>query len=179
MADRLPPDNPDREHVPSADASRSIHDQVRFEGQEITLRGILGVLVAIALVFGGVGGVAWRFLQSKNVPMARPPASPQYRMPSESLPAEPRLEPLMEVMGDRSANVFARQLAKEQVLHSYGTTPDEDYVHIPIKTAMKIAVERLPTQQTSSSHEKSYGLQGGGESNSGRLFQGAPSWYGR
>jgi hypothetical protein len=110
--------------------------------------------------------------------MARPAASPQYRVPSESLPAEPRLEPLMEVKGDRSANVFARQLAKEQVLNSYGTTPDEDYVHIPIKAAMKIAVERLPTQQASPPHEKSYGLQGGGEPNSGRLFRGAPSWYG-
>ena len=65
----------------------------------------------------------------------------------------------------------------ESTLHNYGRTSDQNFVHIPIEEAIKILAAKLPSQPRSSPNVyKSYGLVEGGESNSGRIYQEAPSW---
>jgi hypothetical protein len=65
----------------------------------------------------------------------------------------------------------------EKTLHSYGNTNESGFVHIPIEQAMKLVAPTLETRQGDRQlPAKGFGLVGGGESNSGRLYSEAPTW---
>jgi hypothetical protein len=72
--------------------------------------------------------------------------------------------------GVEGTNVWERQLAKERVLHSYGKTDEDGFVHIPIQEAMTTLAEQL-SKAKPPEPAHSEGLLDAGESNSGRMFR--------
>ena len=171
---------PDK-HSGTKEEKPDLHSDVEFDGSEPSLIGVLGVLLAIFVSFMLSGFVAWRFVQT-YMTSATASAAPKekqysYNTSSNPLPKEPRLEPLDRYQGDTDGDIFARQTAMESTLHNYGRTSDQNFVHIPVEEAIKILAGKLPSQPRSSPNVyKSYGLVEGGESNSGRIYQEAPSW---
>ena len=137
---------------------------------------IVGILVAIALVFAAIGMVCWCLLSIRRTSSDRPAQASSYSMPADKLPPPPRLEPLDRGETATASNVFAKQLAMEHGLHSYGDTNEAGFVHIPIEEAMKRVIAALPVRSGDAQPPvKGFGLAGG-ESNSGRLYSEAPSW---
>lgn len=168
---------PENYPVTNGEESES-NSSVHFDRSEPSLLGVIGVLLAIAITFGLTGLVAWWFVESYMTPAEADVAHSSYTTPSGPLPKEPRLEPLDRYKSDMEGDVFARERTMENTLHSYGTTSDHGFVHIPIDKAIKIVITKLPSQPRSSPNVfKSYGLVEGGESNSGRAYQEAPSWF--
>jgi hypothetical protein len=165
----------------SIDARRR-HRGVQYDTTDISLRGVIVVLVGIAAVFVGLATAARWALESQAPANAPPGAATTYRMPTEPLPAGPQIEELNLLTGDVAANVFDAQLAQEKELDSYGPTPEDGYVHIPIDEAMKLEAAKLPAQSQQPPQPqppvgaKSFGLVGAGESNSGQLLQETPPW---
>ena len=93
------------------------------------------------------------------------------------MPAGPRLEPLDRSAATETTDVFAKQLAMENALHSYGNTTEPGFVHIPIEQAMKLVAPTLPVRHAGAQPPaKGFGLVDGGEPNSGRLYSEAPVW---
>jgi hypothetical protein len=161
---------------PSLHGEQYVHDDVRFQDSEVSLAGVVGVLAAIVVVFAAVFCVAaWLLKESENA-ADRSAKGSHYRLPAEPKPAQPRLEPLDFASGN-PASVFGAQIRRENILHSYGTVTEEGYVHIPIEQAMKLVLKSLPIRKgVSGPPARSFGLVGGGEPNSGRLYSEAPSW---
>ncbi len=149
------------------------HDEVKFDESDISVSSVALILFAFAVVFVVVGLISWSFLSMNESEADRVARAPHYSMPAERLPASPRLEPLDQ----NEPDVFAKQIAMEHVLHSYGHTIEKGFVHIPIEQAMKLAIESMPIRRENAQPPaKSFGLVGGGESGSGRLYSEAPSW---
>jgi hypothetical protein len=166
------------EHHPTIGDDKSAHAEVDYDRSEASLLGIAIVLLGIASTFGIAVLIAFWFVDAHKPAIEANPSLSSYGATSTLLPPEPRLEPLDSARGGPQGNGFARQLAMEHLLHSYGRTPDASFVHIPVEEAMKLAISKLPAQpRTSAQTFKSYGLVEGGESNSGRIYQEAPSWF--
>src|SRR5262249_10890778 len=97
--------------------------------------------------------------------------------PSPTLPAEPRLEEI-----DRSVEIPLREgpptrAGHERRLHMYGSTPDAQFIHVPIEHAMELLAGKLPVrEQSDEPHRKDHGLVGSGDPNSGRLLRKEPAW---
>jgi len=163
-------------HDSAASRALPVHEDVRHEDSEVHAGYILAVLAAIALVFIGVGIVCRWFIDWNERGAVRAPTAPRNHSLANELPPVPRLEPL-DATEPTTANVFARQLEKERALHGYGQTAEDGFVHVPIERAMELAVETMPVRgQAETLPRKGFGLIGGGESNSGRLYSEAPSW---
>lgn len=161
---------------PPSDPSPPVHNEVRFEASNVSVLRIGMVLLGIALVFTGVFIASAWVLKVNQIDSNRAPSAFNYSLPSEAKPAQPRLEPL-DYETAIAANVFKDQIAKERVLHSYGVTADEHYVHVPIDIAIRRFLETKPTSNVPTRlPEKAFGLIGGGEANSGRRYAEAPSW---
>jgi hypothetical protein len=175
-----PSGDKDREAPPNRDTSP--HTEVQYDEQEVPIKGVLIVVAGIAVVFVLVGLLAWYKLDSNIGPNRSGTGVSNYNTyntPSDRLPLQPRLEPLGTVTGQVSQSIAQHQLAFEQTLANYGSTSDNAFVHIPIAEAIKLVIPHLPVRrETPADLSKTHGLVGGGESNSGRLFQEAPSWYG-
>jgi hypothetical protein len=165
----------DRGQPPNVE--RLLHEEVRFEGPDIGTWRILAVLVGIVLVFVGTGLACMMFLKLNQRSDDRASQQSQYNAPDESPPAGPRLEPLDRSAATASTDVFAKQLAMERTLHSYGNTPEPGFVHVPIEQAMKLVAPTLPVRPGDARPPaKGFGLVDGGETNSGRLYSEAPVW---
>jgi hypothetical protein len=170
----LPPDGPDRSDAREAD--RPLHEEIDFERSDIATYKIVLVLFGIALVFVGAGFLCLLVLRL-NVTSDERGMPAQYNVSKEPLPVAPRLEPLDRRQATATTDVFAKQLAMEQTLHSYGNTNDTAFVHIPIQQAIKLVAPTLESRQGDQQlPAKGFGLVGGGESNSGRLYSEAPKW---
>jgi hypothetical protein len=153
-----------------------VHEDVQFEQAELSVNGVVAVLAGIAIVFTGVFLIGRWLLIANTSDVDRAATAPNYALPAEAKPSQPRLDPL-DFATAISSNVFAAQLEKEHVLHTYGATSDGDYIHIPIAKAMKLSAEAIPLPQGGAeAPAKAFGLVGGGESNSGRKYSEAPSW---
>jgi hypothetical protein len=177
MSDSPTPDarNDDGDRTPNGE--KLLHDEVRFEDAEVGVFKIVAVLAGIALVFVGVGLVSWWMLNLNTKDARHAAPGSDYSVPTESLPAGPRLEPLDRTSATAAADDFASQLAMENELHGYGTTSEKGFVHIPIERAMKLAIEAMPARKEAAQlPAKSFGLSGGGESNSGRVYSEGPKW---
>ncbi len=156
--------------------ARRKHRGVQYDATDISLHGVAAVLIGIAVVFAVLFAAIWWTVQSQ-APTQRPPgAATSYSTPSEPMPAHPRLEELTVAAAGSSANVFARQLAQEESLHSYGRTADSGYVCIPIGEAMKREAGNLPVRPHPPTDSKGLGLFGSGASDSGRLLRETPPW---
>jgi hypothetical protein len=182
MPETFPPSSDDKDRGTARSGGARFNADVRFDDQEVPITEVLIVLACIAFVFVGVGLLAWYKLDSNIGPNRADTSGSNYNaynFPSDPLPLQPRLEPLGTVTGQVSQSIAQHQLAFEQTLESYGSTCDNAFVHIPIGEAIKLVIPHLPVRGvTSGDLSKTHGLVGGGESNSGRLFQEAPSWYG-
>jgi hypothetical protein len=163
------------EDLPASNETH-LHEEVQYEQAEISIKGVLAVLVGIAIVFAGVFSIGGWLLMANKSEVDRAATAPNYSLPAEPKPSQPRLEPL-DYSTAIASNVFAAQLEKEHMLHTYGTTAEGDYVHIPIQKAMKLSAKAMPVRQGGSDvPAKSFGLINGGESNAGRRYSEAPSW---
>lgn len=154
--------------------SRS-HKNVCFENSEVSILGVNAVLMAIALVFAGVMLLAAWVLFATKAGLNQGEAG-HYSAPAEEKPAAPRLEPL-DYGSAVAINVFRTQLEKQRELHNYGATSDEGFVHVPIEQAIKFTAKSFTRRQHATAlPDHAFGLVGGGEANSGRLFTEAPRW---
>ncbi|HVT28173.1 MAG TPA: hypothetical protein VHE81_09165 [Lacipirellulaceae bacterium] len=176
MSDASSPKPEDQGTSAPPHGEKLLHEDVRFQESHVSTIGIIGVLIAIFLVFVGVFCVSGWMLKGMETAADRSATVSHYREPAEPKPSQPRLEPLNFETG-KPTNVFQSQLDRQRVLHSYGTTEEKGYVHIPIEQAMKLVLKSLPIRKgVAGPPERSFGLVGGGESNSGRLYSEAPSW---
>ncbi|MFO0788857.1 MAG: hypothetical protein U0805_05320 [Pirellulales bacterium] len=158
-----------------------VHPKVQFDSTDASFGGVVKALLAFAIIFSLAAVVGGVLLHWRRTAAALANVAPQYSVPSDNLPAEPRLEPIDRAEGITSSDVFVRQRAFETALHSYGRTNDPQYVHIPIDQAIKLVTKNLPVreQPANSKTPPMYGLLDDGESNSGRLYSAAPSWLGQ
>jgi hypothetical protein len=150
------------------------HPTVRFEPTDVSLRGVLivgAVFVVLApLFFWGVWSWFSRYNSHESTIKASP--FPLAEQPSMKLPAEPRLEQL-DRMADKPADAFGPLERKEDVLNGFGPTNEPGFVHIPIKRAMALIVDKLPADKgPPPGPQKNTGLLDDGEPNSGRVYRG-------
>jgi hypothetical protein len=176
MSDASTPKPDAKAEDQKSDGQTRLHEVVQFEQMELWLNGVVAVLIGNALVFLGVFLISAWILKSNKGDVDQAATAPNYSLPAEPKPSGPRLEPL-DYETAVASNVFAAQLEKEHVLHTYGTTSEENYIRIPIEKAMKLTSKAMPLRQGGIDvPAKSFGLLGGGESNSGRKYSEAPSW---
>jgi hypothetical protein len=150
------------------------HPEVHFEPSDLSLRGVLVVIVVSALLIALLQFGTWILFhheKSLQEEMKRP-LSPLAVISSQQLPVEPRLEQLDRLSDVTSHSGYAMEKSKDDILHSYGETDEEGFVHVPIKWAIDQAAAELKGTATESAPGKSRGLVGHGESNSGRMLQG-------
>lgn len=151
------------------------HPAVHREPRDVRFARAIWVILG-ALAFGVVElwGV-WRFFLDRQHREEQLNASryPLGQQESGRLPAAPRLEQLDRLAGITAENERDRELADEQLLSSYGTTPEKEFVHIPIDRAIDLVVPTLKArkEEPAETAGKSRGLVNAGESNSGRIFQ--------
>jgi hypothetical protein len=157
------------------------HPHVRYERRDVHLGWILAIGITL-MVFAALTFylLLWFFYDYKDYQAAikRSPF-PLAPSPSQALPAQPRLEQLNRVVGIERSNVYVGEAAKEELLQSYGSTPDQGFVHIPIDRAMALLANKLPArpEPPASQRRRENGLVDAGESNSGRMFREEPRWY--
>jgi hypothetical protein len=173
---------PDAEEVRYPDG-RIEHPHVRYERRDASLRWIIGIgITAMALAALIHYVLLLFFFDYRNYQDAikRSPF-PLAPAPSAALPASPHLEQLDRAAGIERPDVYEREAAKENVLHSYGATPEQGFVHIPIERAMEEALRenKLPArpERPANQTRRENGLVDSGESNSGRMFREKPRWY--
>ncbi len=125
--------NANEQHgTPSSEGEARLHEEVKYEESDVSLAGVIAILIAIALVFAGVFFLcAWMLMMSQPNSW-RAASSSNYAVPADQKPAPPRLEPL-DFEGAAATDVFAKQLKLEHTLHTYGDTAVDDFVHIPIE----------------------------------------------
>jgi hypothetical protein len=176
---------------------------IRFETKDVNfkviLRLIIGAMIFAAIVHYIILVFFYEYnrYESKNKRSDFPRANtPAYNLSQDGMPKEPRLEQL-ERMGapleltpkqrkealreQRKANTYLRQKDREETLHGYGPSDPQEkgFVHIPIRDAMKYAVEhkKLPSRTVEEEeHPRDRGLVDAGESNSGRMFRRKALW---
>ncbi len=163
------------------------HPAVRTEPSDASLRWVIYLLVAALALAALIHYVILVFFQNYNRYESDIKQSP-YKLaprPAPRTPAgvpEPRLEQLNRVIESDVGNVYVREKIKEDVLNGLGPTEDKGFVHIPIERAMRLlADQKLKTlkQPPAPQAERSHGLKGWGESDSGRKFRRKPSWHER
>jgi hypothetical protein len=153
------------------------HPNVRYEQREPWLIWVLAVLgvIVVAFIVTTLGG--WSLLHGFKSTRGETGGPSQYSVPSDELPAQPRLELIQRFEGSPETRDHALRPDANAILNSFGKTSDSRFVRIPIETAMKLAPSKLAIRP--SKDEKSppiYGLLGNGESSSGRIYSGAPTW---
>jgi hypothetical protein len=153
------------------------HPRVRYETSDVRFHWVLLVLIAAVLIGAAVLFAVRLFLedrQQRAEAMLRP-RYPLADQQSRTLPAAPRLEQLDRLAGIESNSVQTSAGLNERLLGSYGPTPDEGYIRIPIERAIELVVPRLPLRKPSEEFDatKENGLVDSGEPNSGRLLRGA------
>jgi len=154
------------------------HLSVRREPRDVRALWIIavfsaGVILGIILLI-----VVWGLFEhgQRKQNEAKASTYPLAPEPSLALPREPRLDPLNKTLGNKEADVYAREAANELRINTFGPTEEKGFVRIPIREAIKLAVSRLPVrkQAPTDSAGKDNGLRDGGEPNSGRIFQEPP-----
>lgn len=168
------------EQTPHPDG-RAEHPDIQTEGSDMSFTAvaiILGTLVVLAVL---IHVVLWGFFRKREEQQSVIKRSPfpLAERPSDSLPPEPRLEPLDRTSGVESSNVYLRLEEKEAELKRYGPTQEEGFVHIPVGKAMDLLAGKLPARAAPAddAERKAAGLTDSGESNSGRMYREGPRWW--
>jgi hypothetical protein len=147
---------------------------VRFEQTDVGVRGVFIIIAVLAVLAPALfGGVWWWFARYNNRESAiKQSPFPLAEQPSLKLPPEPRLEQLDRMAG-KPTDAFPRLEEKEEVLNGLGPTDEPGFVHIPIKRAMALIVDKLPADKGPPPNEaRNAGLLDDGEPNSGRVYRG-------
>src|SRR6516164_1788865 len=152
-------------------AERPEHGSVRREKRDVRFSRAILVLV-VALVIGAIElWAVWRFFENRQKHQERIDASryPLGQHESGRLPVSPRLEQVDRLAGITGENVRQRELSDEAFLASYGTTPEQGFIRIPIERAMDLVLDDLKSRKGDELPDmsKSSGLVDAGESNSG------------
>jgi hypothetical protein len=163
--------------VPPADG-RLDNPRVRYETRDVRFPGILAILIAGSCIGGLDYFVVWKIFRNREAHQAELKVSPfpLAPQPRTNLPQEPRLEQIDRLAGIESSNVFDRQSASIRLLTTYGQTPEQGYIRIPIERAMQLVLKDLPVRKPSPQHgpRKDDGLLYSGDSNSGRILRETP-----
>jgi hypothetical protein len=157
------------------------HPSVKAEKTDASFGAVVLILLATmgfaAIMFGVILGIFYKWAQHEADVKKSP--YPLATQPSTALPPQPRLEPLDRTSGVETPNVYLRLERKEDVLNSYGPTPEEGYVHVPVGRAMDLLAGKLPARAPlpAEAERKADGLTGSGEPNSGRMYREGPRWW--
>jgi hypothetical protein len=123
-----------------------VNPDVRHEGSDVNVRGVLVTAATLAATVAAIHLVAWwvfAFLDARQQ-RERPAVSPLAAEASGQLPPSPRLEGLQSMEG-RDMHLHAdvlRELVPPE-LTGYGWVDREkEIVHIPIDRAMRLIVEK-------------------------------------
>jgi len=151
------------------------HPTVEREPRDVRFNRAIWVIVG-ALVIGAIQlWAVWCFYKNRERHEERINASryPLRKRQTGDLPREPRLEQVDRLAGITGESVRRREISDDELLSSYGRTPDEGYIRIPIDKAMELVLDELHSrdQKQAPDQTKSSGLVNAGESNSGRLFR--------
>jgi hypothetical protein len=150
---------------------------IRYEERDVSFRGVLIVAIIGTCIGVALFGLVYLFFRADTDRLAsrRESEFPLAEHPSEEPPREPRLEQIDHLAGVARENAYLRESAKEDQLDSYGETKEKGFVHVPIRRALESLVGHLPVRKESPPGPgKDNGLVDSGESNSGRMFRGAP-----
>jgi hypothetical protein len=175
----------EQSHLPDGSAEeihhpdgRIEHPSVRYEPTDASFRWILRILLGALVLAAVIHYVIFQFFYDYReyqdaIKQSPYPLAPG---PSTALPREPRLEQLDRLAGIDRPDVFKRELSRDEILTSYGTTPEKDYVRIPIDRAMALLANKLPARAAPPAGEASRedGLVDAGAPNSGRMFRKRP-----
>jgi hypothetical protein len=168
------------EQTPHPDG-RPEHPEIKTEESDVSFTAVavvLGTLVVLAVL---MHIVLWGFFKKREEQQSDVKRSPfpLAAQPGNSLPPEPRLEPLDRTSGVESSNVYLRLEEKEAATRRYGPTTEEGYVHIPVGRAMDLLAGKLPARAAppAEAERRANGLAGSGEPNSGRMFREGPRWW--
>ncbi|HWC88912.1 MAG TPA: hypothetical protein VG433_04635 [Pirellulales bacterium] len=155
------------------------HPWIRYEKTDARFSGVVLVMAVVAVIAAVQFVLVLKFYHSQEQAQAELKKSSYPLAPGSSgqLPLEPRLEQIDRLKGVARENVYRREAAKEAVLHSYGDTSDEGFVHIPVERAMQLVVDQLKSRTKAPAEPvRDNGLVDSGESNSGRLLRKEPRW---
>lgn len=157
---------------------RMEHPWVEYEKRDARFPQVAIVMVVIGVVGALQAYAVLCFFRGQEHSQAEQKKSPYPLAPDSSTqaPLEPRLEQIDRLKGVARENVYRRELAKELVLHSYGETADDGFVHIAIEQAMEAVAGELKVRDEPAGPHHDRGLIDSGESNSGRLFRREPRW---
>ncbi len=127
-------------------------------------------MLVIAAALAAVVGAVRLFVQERKVSDADQAHRSAESPPEIVLPRTPRLEAIeSSTLADDSFATAQRQ--REARLHRSGPTDESGFVHIPIEKAIELTAKDLQSQTAPAPRDKSRGLLGGGEANSGRVFR--------
>lgn len=160
---------------PEYSEDRLEHPGVKYEPKDIRFGCIFALLIAACCVAATHYFVVWKFFGWQKSVQEDIKKTPYRLAPTTTmqLPPEPRLEQLERMANEEKENFFKRELAQEKVLHSYGSTEEKGFVHIPVEEAIKAIAAELPVRKPPPEKSiKDNGLMDAGESNSGRMFRG-------
>jgi hypothetical protein len=161
------------------------HPTVRFEHTDASFPWIFGIIVAAGILGILIHWAVWLFFADTRADLdqARRSPYPLAPRPAIELPPEPRLEQLDRLTENTESNVYVQQKLREVRLSRYGPTGEKGYVHVPIEQAMQYLATRKKLRSRTEKAEsipRDNGLVGGGEPNSGRMFnRRKPRWLER
>ena len=151
---------------------------VRYDRTDANFGRILSILIGAAIfaviLFSGMR-IFFNEYRDHQAEIKKSPY-PLAPGPSTALPREPRLEQVDRLAEIETPNVYDRLESKEHKLNNYGSTSEQDFLHIPIDRAMELLANKLPVRPEPPGDKSKHadGLIDAGESNSGRLFQRRP-----
>jgi hypothetical protein len=160
------------------------HPGVRSEKSDADFRWVFRLIIAAAVLGAIILWAVWGFFvgQGNRLAQVRRSSFPLAPGPSTALPQEPRLEQLDRMAEDPRSNAWAQQKRLADTLARYGATQEKGFVQIPIERAMDYlaTTKKLPSRdEKAQAVPRDNGLVGGGEPNSGRLFnRRKPRWLG-
>jgi len=154
------------------------HPNVSRETRDVRFRPVLMfVLISLAVGSATLFGI-WRFYleRMRNAEAVGASSYPLAPRGAPALPPMPRMEQLDRTAGFESegAELERRDLGK---LDRVGQTDQPGFVHIPIEDAMDLVVSKLPVRKNPPEPQqanKSRGLVGAGDANSGRVLREEP-----
>lgn len=133
--------------------------EVNYERRDLSARGVLIFLTALAITLVFIGLVQWSmfryFAHERLVP--QPPAT-AISTPARELPGGDPTQafPPPQLQPDPAADLNKFRARQEQTLDSYGfVDKDQGILRIPIDHAMQLLAERgLPTRQPTTGGKK-------------------------
>jgi hypothetical protein len=153
---------------------RRENPDVQFETKDLGCGAVITIVVGIGVAIAAASLAAWWVFGMIGIQPQSPAEQSAARAAEEHVPPQPRLEPLEPHGAGPGSDYFARERARESLLHGYGKTGDKGYVHIPIEKAIERFAGQAKVRATPAGNQaKRNGLVADGDSNSGRVLREA------